>query len=479
MKKINLVNLIGFVLLFILIYSIYFSSATIQIKSTLCILCIAIYLWVTELVAFPVSGLIIISLITLLLGLIPNENGYPLGTQKALALGLRGLSSPSMAMIMGSLIVASSIQHTKLDNFIAIKIMSRMKNSPSFILLGCLLVGICFAFLIPSPTGRTAVLIPILLGITKYLDTNPQKKFTMLVILGAIHISSIWNIGLLTATTHNVAGLELITSHYENFKVNWLQWFVIATPASLLLSIILFFILKQELGDYKISLNIKKNQDKIPLTKIQAKLLSYLLALIFLWITEGSLHSLSVSSSMILIASIILSPKIGVFDCWKEAEKLLPWGVLIMFGASISLGLTLVDSGASAWLAEKCFNFVDISKLAVTTIVITGVLFTIILHLGFASAASLTFSIMPVYLSLADKLTEYTNINAPAFALIQLFAISIGFILPANAPQNMLGYATGIIDIKTFIRIGIKLTIATILVFIILAKTWWSNILTM
>lgn len=58
--------------------------------------------------------------------------------------------------------------------------------------------------------------------------------------------------------------------------------------------------------------------------------------------------------------------------------------------------------------------------------------------------------------------------------MILQWVVSFGFILPVNAPQNMVAYATDTFEVKDFIRTGIPLTIAAHLVILLLSATYWK-----
>jgi solute carrier family 13 (sodium-dependent dicarboxylate transporter), member 2/3/5 len=52
--------------------------------------------------------------------------------------------------------------------------------------------------------------------------------------------------------------------------------------------------------------------------------------------------------------------------------------------------------------------------------------------------------------------------------------ISFGFLLPVNAPQNMLAYRTGTFTVRDFIKSGIPLTIAGYLLILLFSATYWK-----
>ena len=145
-----------------------------------------------------------------------------------------------------------------------------------------------------------------------------------------------------------------------------------------------------------------------------------------------------------------------------------------MFGVSISLGQQLVATGTASWLAEACFSALDIEALSIPVLVVVMTVFTIVLHLGFASAMSVAVALLPVFIAFSDTLPPSMANNAMALVLLQLFAVSFGMILPVNAPQNMVAFSTGTFETRTFVRIGLQLTVATLVTFALFSVTWWQ-----
>ncbi|WP_196221514.1 SLC13 family permease [Sansalvadorimonas verongulae] len=442
----------------------------------LAILAMAVLLWITEALAYPISALLIVGLMTLLLGLVPDsETGAVLGTNKAIGLAMKGFSSTGIVMISGALVMAAAMQATGLDRRIALAILSRVRPDTSAILAGCLSIGVVLAFLIPSPTGRTAVQVPILTGVISTLGLSDKSRLAAILMIGAAQVSTVWNVGIMTASVHNVAGLELMAEH-SGFSITWGRWLLYAAPWSLLMTIILFFILRRAISGHDLNGHHGDTtlyQAQPEWEPAQKRLATYTGLLLMLWIMEGIVHHVSVPASMLSMSVCLLLPGIGVFEGWKDVEKRLPWGVIVMFGVSISLGQQLVSTGAAGWLAEVFFSSLDLQSMSLVLLILVMTLFTTILHLGFASAMSLTVTLIPIFLALADSLPESMKVNGASLVLLQLFAISFGMILPVNAPQNMLAYSTGSFDTKTFARIGIQLTAASLMLFVLFAMSWW------
>ncbi|KEF35886.1 di-/tricarboxylate transporter [Schinkia azotoformans MEV2011] len=169
----------------------------------------------------------------------------------------------------------------------------------------------------------------------------------------------------------------------------------------------------------------------------------------------------------------MLTPKIGVFS-WKEAEANIPWGTIILFAAGISLGTVLLKTQAANWMSTAMFSSIGISTLSVLGIIAAVAAFNFLIHLGFASATSLASAFIPVVISLTQGLEGYSIATLIGIVLIQQFVVSFGFLLPVNAPQNMVAYGTGAFTTKDFLKSGVPLTVIGYLLILLFAATYWN-----
>jgi solute carrier family 13 (sodium-dependent dicarboxylate transporter), member 2/3/5 len=65
------------------------------------------------------------------------------------------------------------------------------------------------------------------------------------------------------------------------------------------------------------------------------------------------------------------------------------------------------------------------------------------------------------------------DFNRLGLTMLLGFVVSFGFILPINAPQNMVCLATETFTAKQFARVGIVLTIVGYLLLLLFGATWW------
>lgn len=193
--------------------------------------------------------------------------------------------------------------------------------------------------------------------------------------------------------------------------------------------------------------------------------------LLLAWSTEGVLHSVDSSTITLAAIAFLLIPIVGVYN-WKTLEPLVNWGTLVVFAIGISLGSLLLNTGAASWLSSQIFGRLGLEEMPLVATIALVSAFTILIHLGFASATALASALIPVYIALA--LTLPTPDGGLGFVIIQQFAISFGFLLPISAPQNMLAYGTGTFTAKQFLKTGIPLTIIGYLLMLLFSATYWN-----
>jgi len=337
-------------------------------------------------------------------------------------------------------------------------------------------VSIVLAFFVPSATARAGALVPILMGMVAAFGLPKNSKLAALLIITAVQSISIWNVGIKTAAAQNMVAIGFIEKEF-GITISWGQWFLYAAPWSILMSIILYFVMinliKPETKNVQGSKEITRQQlkDLGPLKKEELRLIIVSVALLFFWATESKLHPFDTTTVTIIAIAILLSPKIGVFD-WKSVEKLIPWGTIIVFAVGIALGTILLDTQGAQWLSDNVFGAMGLDGMPLLATIALISAFNILIHLGFASATSLSSALIPVFIALTTTIS--LDGNDIGFVIIQQFVISFGFLLPVSAPQNMLAYGTGAFTVKDFLKSGIPLTIAGYLLILLFSATYWK-----
>ena len=65
------------------------------------------------------------------------------------------------------------------------------------------------------------------------------------------------------------------------------------------------------------------------------------------------------------------------------------------------------------------------------------------------------------------------GINVVGMTMLLQFVVSFGFILPVNAPQNMIAHGTDTFEARDFVRTGLAITAAAMVLLVVFSLTYW------
>ena len=443
------------------------------------ILIFSVIVWISDSISYPASAAVILTLMAFSLGVSPNvANPSKLyGSSEGLSIALGGFANPAVALVGGALFIAAAMMLTGLDRRIALFVLSRIGAKTSRVLAGVIVVGFILSFFVPSTTARVSCIVPIVMGIIIAFGVNLKSKFAGAMMIGTAQAASLWNVGIKTAAAQNMIAVGHVQKMLGKV-ITWPEWFVAAAPFAAIMSVILYFILLKTMppeteevagGKQAIARALK---DLGPMKPTEKRLLVMAVILLFLWSTEQIVHTFDTSSTTIAMIAIMLLPKVGVMT-WNEAQPKIGWGTLMLFGVGISLGSALLSTKAAAWMAKILVSALGIQTMPALVILAVLALFLIVIHLGFASATALAAAMIPIIISVLQGV-KTPGINVVGMTMLLQFVVSFGFILPVNAPQNMVAYGTDTFEVRDFVRTGIPLTIAAYLLVLIFGATYWK-----
>ncbi|WP_027937918.1 DASS family sodium-coupled anion symporter [Anaeroarcus burkinensis] len=444
------------------------------------ILVFSVVIWMSEAVSYPTSAAVIMSLMAFLVGLAPNVASPDklLGTSKALEMALAGFNNSALALVGGALFLAAAMTKTGLDRRIALVVLSKIGAKTNRVLAGVILVGFFLSFFVPSTTARVSCMVPIVMGIILAFGVEKKSRFAAILMIATAQADSIWNVGIKTAAAQNMIALGFIEKQLGVY-ISWLDWFIAAAPFAIIMSVVLYFLLlkmmppeTEEIAGGKETIR-KALQELGPMKGEEKKLFGISLILLCLWATEKVLHPFDTSSTTIAAITIMLLPGVGIMT-WQEAQSKIPWGTLLLFGIGISLGSALLSTKAAAWLAKMIVGWFGLQTMPALIVFAVLAAFLIIIHLGFASATALAAAMIPIVISILQGMPPSSGINVVGMTMLLQYVISFGFILPVNAPQNMVAYATETFEVRDFIRTGVPLCIIAYLTTLLLASTYWK-----
>lgn len=443
------------------------------------ILAFAVIVWMTEALDYAVSAIVIGALMVFGLAFAPDvakPAGPAMGSVAALNLALSGFASSAVALVAAACFIAAAMTATGLDRRIALLVLSRMDARAGHIVIGAMVVGILLSFVVPSTTARVACLMPIMMGFILAFKVDKRSRFAGLLIITAAQTASVWNIGIKTAAAQNMVAVGFVEKQFGS-TITWTEWFIAGAPFSALLTIALYIIMTRMLRPEMDEIAggraaIRAQLDALgSMTLREWKLLLVVLALLGFWSTEKVLHDFDTSSTTIAAIALMLLPRVGVMD-WKASQKGFPWGTVMLFAVGISVGTALLRTQAAGWLATLIVTHLGLQQASAFAILMLMSVFLIVIHLGFASATALASTMIPIVISVLGTV-QTPGINAVGMTMLLQFVVSFGFILPVNAPQNMIAYGTDTFDARDFVRTGFVVTLAAFALLVVFGLTYW------
>ncbi|WP_365284257.1 anion permease [uncultured Mitsuokella sp.] len=142
--------------------------------------------------------------------------------------------------------------------------------------------------------------------------------------VATIQAASIWNIGIKTAAAQNMVALGFIEKQL-GVTISWAEWFIAAAPYAVMMSFILYVVCMKMLPPETMEVaggdeTIRREREALgPMKPSEKKLMFISLGLLFLWVTEKTLHPLDTTTSTVIAVTLMPLPGIGIMN-WKEAQ---------------------------------------------------------------------------------------------------------------------------------------------------------------
>ncbi|NVZ18679.1 DASS family sodium-coupled anion symporter [Pseudomonas costantinii] len=444
----------------------------------LAILAFAVVVWISEAVSYEASAIMITALMAFLLGTAPSlqDPARLIGSSPAISMALTGFANPALALVAGALFIAAAMTHTGLDRRIALVTLTRVGTSTRGILLGAIAVTILLSLVVPSATARSACVVPIMMGVIAAFGVDKRSNIAAGIMIVVAQGTSIWNVGIQTAAAQNLLTVGFMDKMLGQ-RVSWIDWLIAGAPWAVIMSAVLLFLVIKLLPPEADSIPGGKEAvaqslvDIGPMTGPQKRLLTVSVLLLLAWATEGRLHSFDTTSTTYAGLVFLLLPGIGVMT-WKDVQSRIPWGTVIVFGVGISLGTALLTTQAGQWLGSQVVAHTGLDQVGSLGVFAILGAFLIVIHLGFASATALTSALLPILIAVLQTLPgEFSRLG---MTMLLGFVMSYGFILPINAPQNMVCLGTGTFTARQFAKVGILVTLVGYGLMLVFAATYWS-----
>ncbi len=422
------------------------------------ILVMAIILWITISIPIAATGLLIM-VMQPLLGVVPAEDVF------------HSFGNQAVFFLIGVFILASAIEKHGLHRRIALKFLSMFEKNPRMFTLGIMTSSACLSFIMPEH-GVAALLLPIVASILIAMKVIPkQSNFGKVSMLGIAYGCSIGSLGTPIGGARNPLTIGILAN--MGIKVSFFDWMKYSMPVVLiaipLVWLILQFSFPIEVKDIsgakrEIEEQVKK-MGKMGRNEITV---SAILALtILLWIFFSSPEYFGLAVIALLGGALLFFT--GSIS-WEDVEKRVPWGIILLYGGAITLGVGMKNTGAGSWIASILLDITGNNEYLVILILIILAIYITEMMSNTAAVALL----IPVGLGMA---TQIPGIS-PLFASMAI-ALSGGlaFMLVIATPGNAITYSSGYFSTKDLLKSGVIANIICVAVIFTVAILYWRGVL--
>ncbi len=427
-------------------------------KMMIGILITAALLWITEPIPLAATGLFII-LLQPLLGIMSAEQVFS------------SFGNQAVFFLIGAFIIAAAIETHGLHKRMALAFLKRFETSPRYFTFGIMLSCAMLSFIMPEH-GVAALFLPIILSILVAMKLIPkQSNFGKISLLSIAYGCSIGSLGTLIGGARNPLTIGFLSD--AGITVTFVQWMIYAIPVVIIslpiVWIILQIVFPIEINDITLAKNEIENQvaKQGTLKKQEIMVLSILVFTIFLWIFFSHYTYFGLAG-IALLGSILLFIT-GTIN-WKDVEKKVPWGIILLYGGAITLGIGMQQTGAGSWIAQNMFIILSGNPYS---IILGLILFTVLLTNVMSNTGAVAV-LLPIGYAIA---TEIPSISPLLSSMIIALSGGLAFVFIIATPGNAITYSAGYFTTKDLFKAGSIANIICIFVIFAIALFYWKGVL--
>jgi di/tricarboxylate transporter len=155
----------------------------------------------------------------------------------------------------------------------------------------------------------------------------------------------------------------------------------------------------------------------------------------------------------LLQCALIAAAAMLLFQCCSpdQAMRAINWNILMVFAASVVLGLTIQKTGIAERLAMGILDICDTNPIVVMTAICLVATFVT----EFISNTAAGAMFFPIMYEAAEKL----GYDPYPFLIALMISVSSSFATPIGSPTHMLVYAPGGYRFSDFMRIGLLMNL--------------------
>ena len=422
--------------------------------TTLCVLAVAAFLFVTELIPLAVTAMAACTALGIL-GVLPSKQVYA------------GLSNSTVVLFGGMFVIGAAMFKTGLAEAIGLAVV-RKAGTGEVKLMGAVMLVTIILSSVSSNTGTVACLMPVIIGIAQAANIPASKELMPLAVAANVG-GTITMIGtppnVIVTGALSAAGLP---------SFGFFEFALIGVPLSV---IVLAYMLTIGRKTIPIKSAGAMDADAVEAAKKEAgagdddapksKTKMWISGLILLGVVAAM--ALNLKTVPLQTAAVTGAILCVITGCLKEKEAYagIDWVTIFLFAGMLSVATAMDKTGAGKLIADTVVGMMGDHP---NPIVLCAVLYLIsnVLTQFMSNTASAAL-LAPIGISIAQSIGADPK---PVLMAIGI-AASMAYATPMATPPNTLVLGPGGFSFNDYVKVGVPLCIITFIVSVIIIPIFW------
>ena len=421
---------------------------------TLCVLAVAAFLFVTELIPLAVTAMAACTALGIL-GVLPAKQVYA------------GLSNSTVVLFGGMFVIGAAMFKTGLAEAVGLWVVNKAGTGEVKLMGAVMLVTIILSS-VSSNTGTVACLMPVIIGIAQAANIPASKELMPLAVAANVG-GTITMIGtppnVIVTGALSAAGLP---------SFGFFEFALIGVPLSVIVLAYMLTIGRKTIPaksagamDEEAVKAAKEeagaSDDDAPKSKtkmwISGLILVGVVVCMALNLKTVPLQTAAVTGAILCV----------ITGCLKEKEAYagIDWVTIFLFAGMLSVATAMDKTGAGKLIADTVVNMMGDHP---NPIVLCAVLYLIsnVLTQFMSNTASAAL-LAPIGISIAQSIGADPK---PVLMSIGI-AASMAFATPMATPPNTLVLGPGGFSFNDYVKVGVPLCIITFIASVIIIPIFW------
>ena len=422
--------------------------------TTLCVLAVAAFLFVTELIPLAVTAMAACTALGIL-GVLPSKQVYA------------GLSNSTVVLFGGMFVIGAAMFKTGLAEAVGLWVVNKAGTGEVKLMGAVMLVTIILSS-VSSNTGTVACLMPVIIGIAQAANIPASKELMPLAVAANVG-GTITMIGtppnVIVTGALSAAGLP---------SFGFFEFALIGVPLSI---IVLLYMLTIGRKTIPIKNAGAMDDEAVKAAKEEAgasddaapksKTKMWISGLILLGVVAAM--ALNLKTVPLQTAAVTGAILCVITGCLKEKEAYagIDWVTIFLFAGMLSVATAMDKTGAGKLIADTVVGMMGEHP---NPIVLCAVLYLIsnVLTQFMSNTASAAL-LAPIGISIAQSIGADPK---PVLMSIGI-AASMAFATPMATPPNTLVLGPGGFSFNDYVKVGVPLCVITFIASVIIIPIFW------